>query len=223
MNLSLFNPIISEKYKSSPQKIRVLSEHWFITEMYCPYCSKKSLVQLPNNNKAGDFSCKDCYNIFELKSANKLSDRIVNGEYYAMIAAIDNFRVPNFMFLNYSSNWIVKNLFIIPKFLISFSMIEKRKPLSESAQRAGWTGCNILLNKIPEEGKISIIKDEKIMPVEIVLRNINKINFLNNKDGDLRGWTLDVLRCVEDLRKKEFELDEIYKFEDYLKNLHPQN
>ncbi|MCB9805227.1 hypothetical protein H6769_06535 [Candidatus Peribacteria bacterium] len=38
-------------------------------------------------------------------------------------------------------------------------MIEKRKPLSSTARRAGWTGCNILLNLIPESGKIYYIQN----------------------------------------------------------------
>jgi type II restriction enzyme len=38
-----------------------------------------------------------------------------------------------------------------------------------------------------------------------------------------RGWTLDVLRAVESIRKKEFSLPEIYAFEDQLQQLHPDN
>jgi type II restriction enzyme len=34
-------------------------------------------------------------------------------------------------------------------------------------QRAGWVGCNIVLKKIPEEGRIFIVRNEKEIPQEI--------------------------------------------------------
>ena len=36
-------------------------------------------------------------------------------------------------------------------------------------------------------------------------------------------WILDVLSCVDRLPTRDFSLKEMYDFENYLKNLHPDN
>jgi type II restriction enzyme len=40
---------------------------------------------------------------------------------------------------------------------------------------------------------------------------------------EAQGWLLDVLTCVDRLKKTEFSLDEIYRFERSLKAKHPAN
>ena len=42
-------------------------------------------------------------------------------------------------------------------------------------------------------------------------------------DVESTGWLLDVLMCVERIRKEEFSLDDVYAFEGYLKAKHPAN
>jgi type II restriction enzyme len=111
---------------------------------------------------------------------------------------------------------------MIPKFFVTLSMLEKRKPLSENARRAGWTGCNFLLDKLPNEGKISIIRDEKTEDKILVNKQWKKMFFLANKKPEFRGWTSDVLKIVQE-QDNEFGLGDIYKFENYLKELHPDN
>jgi type II restriction enzyme len=53
-------------------------------------------------------------------------------------------------------------------------MIEKRKPLSSTARRAGWIGCNILLDTIPTSGKIFYIKDGEKQSKDKILEDRNK-------------------------------------------------
>ena len=38
-----------------------------------------------------------------------------------------------------------------------------------------------------------------------------------------RAWLSDVLYCIQKLNKKEFSLTEMYDFEEYLTELHPNN
>ena len=59
-------------------------------------------------------------------------------------------------FLAYQNNMVI-DFFTIPKFFFTPSIIEKRKPLSENARRAGWVGCNILYNQLPYSAKIFYI------------------------------------------------------------------
>lgn len=103
-------------------------------------------------------------------------------------------------------------------------MIEKRKPLSLTARRAGWTGCNILLQRIPQSGRIFLIKDSQIQPKDNVLVNWHKTLFLREeKKIESKGWLLDIMRCVEQIQRKEFSLADIYRFEAFLTKQHPNN
>ncbi|MEA3514267.1 MAG: DpnI domain-containing protein [Nanoarchaeota archaeon] len=225
MNLSIYQKNVFNNYKSNSQIARILSESWFSSEMYCPCCLNKKINTFPHNKKARDFFCDNCKNEFQLKSSSKKFGRkVVDGEFNTMIHFIDSNIAPNFFLMHYSPDeWIVKNLFMIPKFFISSSIIEKRNPLSLTARRAGWTGCNILIERIPDDGRIQIIKNEKAINQNIINKKWQKMTFLNKKKPDLRGWTSDVLRCIEDLKEEEFTLKKMYHFVDYLKELHPHN
>lgn len=91
-------------------------------------------------------------------------------------------------------------------------------------KRAGWVGCNILLETIPQSGKIFYIKDSKIQSKNEIVDSWNKTIFLkDNKNLDSRGWLLDIIKCIEKMNKKDFLLNEIYQFENYLNSKHPNN
>jgi type II restriction enzyme len=224
MQLSMYKQDVLQKYKSNSQIARVLTENWFSAQMYCPCCLNNKIITYPNNQKASDFFCEKCKNDFQLKSSKKaFGKKIVDGEFNTMISVINTGKSPNFFALEYSSEeWTVKSLLLIPKFFVTSSMLEKRKPLSETARRSGWIGCNFILENLPNEGKIPIIKNEVILEKEQVHQTWNKMFFLANKNPEFRGWTSDILKIVQE-QKNMFHLEEIYKYENYLKELHPEN
>lgn len=45
----------------------------------------------------------------------------------------------------------------------------------------------------------------------------------DKKSNDSKGWILDIMKCIEMLRKTEFTLQEIYDFEPVLKRKYPNN
>jgi type II restriction enzyme len=112
---------------------------------------------------------------------------------------------------------------VIPKHFFVREIIEQRKPLSASAKRAGWIGSNILLDQIPESGKIFIVRGGQLVPKQSVLAKWKRTLFLREQDQDARGWLLEVMKCVETLGKREFQLDEMYAFETRLSRLYPDN
>ncbi|MBN2101291.1 MAG: restriction endonuclease [Candidatus Aenigmarchaeota archaeon] len=225
MQISILDDDVLKHYKSPSQIIRVLSENWFSSEMYCPCCLNGNVESLKNNTKVLDFICPKCRNDFQLKaSKTKFGKRVVDGEFYTMTSSIGANRIPNFLLMHYSRDeWVIKNLFMVPRFFFSLSIIEKRNPTKPKGRSNEWVGCNILLDRIPEDGRIPIIRNEEIISKEKVNKAWKRMSFLNEKRPELRGWTSDVLKCVEDLRKEQFILKDVYKFEDYLKELHPAN
>lgn len=224
-NLSIYDKTVLEQYKSNSQRARVLTENWFNSQMYCPSCLNKKVTSYPNNKKVYDFLCEKCSADYQLKASNKkFTTRVLDGEFKTMINAVNQNIAPNLFLLHYSNDdWHVKDLSVVPKIFITYSIIEQRKPLTANARRAGWTGCNILLRRIPNEGNIFVVRNEKIIGKETVNETWKKMSFLNFKKPKARGWTADVLRCVEDLNQEEFTLQDIYKFKDYLGELHPNN
>jgi type II restriction enzyme len=140
-----------------------------------------------------------------------------------MIERINSNQNPNFFFLTYSKNWTVDNFLIIPKQFFTTEIIVKRKPLSLTARRAGWVGCNIDISNVPEAGKVFLIKDATPVNRNIVETSFKKTLFLRGKSIDLKGWILDLMICIDLIKKEIFVLEDVYKFEEKLKLKHPNN
>lgn len=225
MELSIYNESVFKKYHSKAQIARVLTESWFENEMYCPNCLHTEFNKNPNNTQVSDFLCSYCKNEYQLKAqAKPFYSKIVDGAYRPMMDSLKFGIAPSFSFMSYSSQeWLVQNLFVIPKFFFSESIIEKRNPLSSKARRAGWQGCNILLSRLPQMGKIKVIENGSEIPRKNVQASWKKLLFMNKEDYKGKAWTSDVLCCVQKLNKKEFNLNEVYSYEDYLAKLHPNN
>jgi type II restriction enzyme len=225
MNLK-FKIKLAQNYTSNSQIARILTENWVKENSFCPNCGNDILHEFENNKPVADFFCNNCSEEFELKSKDGVTvgKKIVDGAYSSMIDRINSDNNPNFFFLNYSkNNWTVNNFLIIPKHFFVTDIIEKRKPLSIDAKRAGWTGCNIELSKIPESGRIFLIKNSEIISKPKVCEKWKSTDFLKSKNLDSRGWILDIMNCVDKINKKEFNLDEIYSFEKTLKYKYPNN
>ncbi len=223
MNNLNFNKDLALRYKSNSQVIRILSESWLSENMYCPCCGNLILKKYGNNKPVADFYCEKCKEQFELKSSGKrIDNKIVDGAYATAIERVKSKTNPDLFVLHYS-NYAVKNLVVVPKYFFTPDIIERRKPLSLTARRSGWIGSNILYGKIPEQGKIDVITNGDIISPEIVLDRYQQASRLNIDNVNNRGWLFDVLNCVNALLDDAFSLDDIYKYENLLKNIHPQN
>ena len=224
MNLN-FGKIEISKYHSSSQIARVKTESWVANNMYCPRCGNLHINHFENNRPVADFYCPNCKNEFELKSKTGSLDKKINdGAYTTMIERITSNQNPDFFFMNYSKETqCVKDFILIPKHFFVPDIIEKRKPLAETARRAGWIGCNILISKIPEQGRVHIIQNGKINDMQSVLQKVNKGKLLEVGDLKSRGWLMDILNCINNIPTEIFSLTTMYAFTDYLSSKHPQN
>jgi type II restriction enzyme len=136
-----------------------------------------------------------------------------------------NQKNPNFFFLSYErTSLAIKNFLTIPKYFFIPSIIEERNALGPTARRAGWVGCNIVMKGVPELGKIYYVQNGKIIEKNEVLNKWNNTEFIKDaRNIEAKGWLLDVLLCVERIKKEEFSLVEVYRFESYLQAKHPSN
>jgi type II restriction enzyme len=224
MNLSM-SAELADAYTSGSQRARVVTEFWGEHNLYCPNCSSPNLDRLPNNNRASDFCCPKCRFWFQLKGQkSRIGKSVSDGAYEAMMDAIQHDQTPNFYFMHYDLlTWSIKNLLLIPSFAFPTSAIIKRNPLSATARRAGWIGCNIALHRIPADARISLVKESNITPASEVREQFKRIKPLKEISVAQRGWTLDVLTAIRSLNKTQFTNEDVYALAAHFEKLHPGN
>ncbi len=62
-----------------------------------------------------------------------------------------------------------------------------------------------------------------LQPKELVLSQWQRTLFLRNEGIEARGWLIEVMKCVENIGKREFRLEDVYAFEAALGSLYPEN
>jgi len=226
---------LATAYKSGSQRTRVVTESWGEHNLYCPNCLSPKLNRLAHNTQASDFCCPDCRFCFQLKGQKTpIGGSITDGAYDAMMRAICTDAAPSYYFMHYDlQTWTVRNLLLVPHFAFPPSAIVKRNPLSATARRAGWIGCNFALDRIPADARIEIVSTRKnpvsankvfsetnqslltsapteirITPPEEVREKFRRIKPLAELSINQRGWTLDVLnivRRISDRRRRGHE------------------
>jgi type II restriction enzyme len=212
-------------YKSPSQKARVLTEDWGTKNLFCVSCKQNKLSHAHDNTRVIDFICERCKETYQLKSQSiPLGSKVLDSAYGPMISFIKQNKAPNLVLMHYDrKDYCVENLLLVPRYFLTPSCIERRKPLSLTARRSGWVGCNILLSGLPADGRITLIRDRQFVGYGQARRGYDRFRFLSEKRYDVRGWMADVLKVIRDLGKREFTLDEIFAFEPRLQKLHPEN
>lgn len=215
---------IAQEYKSSPQRARVISEHWFSRNGYCLACECNSLVASVPNTKAMDFSCGVCGHTYELKAFLKRPPKsLVDGAYASLIARINSNSAPTLCLLGRSESWQINFLTAIHSSFLTPWVIEKRRPLAQHARRAGWIGCNIRLDRIPADGEITVIGDGICLPRDKVRNNFRRYLPLTQLPADERGWTTLTISVIRSLAKGEFSLNDLYEREKLFEEVYPDN
>lgn len=227
MDLTL-DPSVAEGYSSKAQRSRVITETWAGENLYCPNCGANTLEAHRPGKRVEDFRCPSCDRRIQLKATRGSHGRKVsNSAYEPKMEAIHANEAPDYAFMGFNPDrWRVTDLVLIPGHFMTPSVIEKRKPLSSDARRSGWVGSNILLDRIPDAGHIQIVNDGRAIPRTKVRNQFEQTAFLAEKETNARDWTTAVMDCIEDLpiqQGDEFELADVYAFEDRLADLYPDN
>src|ERR1700692_1265140 len=148
-------------YSSGSQKPPAWAGGWGSAWAHCPHCGNAKISACPNTSPLADFFCLSYNEEFELKSQKgKFGTRVVDGAFKTKCERLAESNNPNLFLMNYDlKSLAVVNFFIVPKHFFVREIIEERKPLASTARRAGWIGSNILLNRVPESGKIHIVQN----------------------------------------------------------------
>lgn len=227
MDLAL-NPSVADGYSSKAQRSRVITESWAAENLFCPNCEVDRVAAHRPGKRVEDFYCPSCDRRIQLKASRGGHGKTVaNSAYEAKMEAIRANRAPDYAFMGFDPEaWRVEELFLVPGHFMTPSVVEKRKPLSGDAQRSGWVGSNIRLDRIPAAGRISVVDSGEAVPENRVRETFEQTAFLADEGTTARDWTAAVLDCVEDLGTAPgecFELQDVYAFEDRLAELYPDN
>ncbi|HTQ62263.1 MAG TPA: DpnI domain-containing protein [Candidatus Solibacter sp.] len=214
-----------DQYKSASQRARVGTEGWGAENLFCPVCNSPRLDAAARGTAILDYTCPKCNSPFQLKSQSKpFGTKILDSAYSQMKRAILTDHTPNLYVLHYDlTAWAVRTVILIPHFAFALSAIERRPPLAPTARRAGWVGCNILLDKIAARARIPVVSEGTPHTPREVRASYNRLRPLENLQAEKRGWTLDVLQVVQSLGKPEFTLADVYTHAAQLAKLHPHN
>lgn len=223
MNLQM-DPTCATGLKSGSQIARRITESWAEHNLFCVSCNSECIEPLPVNSPAIDFNCLQCASVYQLKAGRSWNERKVpDAGYEAMMKSLRSDMVPNLLVMQYTGNWFVHNLLVVPSFFFTPAAVEKRKPLGPNARRAGWVGCNILLTNIAEVGKIRLVSDGTPEPANNIRQNFKRVHQFADLQRSARGWALDVLRLLKQLRKSEFTINDAYSMEKTLAAIYPNN
>jgi type II restriction enzyme len=84
-------------------------------------------------------------------------------------------------------------------------------------------GCNIRLDQIALDARISVVGDGRPCEPRLVRSAFHRFNGLKEIAPIARGWTTLTLRIIRSLDAAEFSLDAVYAKEELFKAVYPEN
>lgn len=222
------DPSVAEGYSSKAQRSRVITETWAEENLYCVNCDAGRIEAHRPGTQVEDFYCPSCDRRTQLKATRGGHGATVsNSAYDPKMEAIRANRAPDYAFLGFDpGRWQVTDLFVVPGHFMTPRVVEERAPLSDDALRSGWVGSNILLDRVPEAGRIDLVEDGEVFDPAIAREQFEETAFLTGGDAEARDWTTAVMDCIDELPVEpgdRFELADVYGFEDWLAEQYPDN
>jgi len=150
-----FSPLIdftvASQFINAAQAARVALETWASFNLYCLSCESEALDRLPANTPVADFECYVCKQTYQLKGKNgRFGSKIPGAAYRPTINAIRNANMPDHIFVEYDIRFgTVIFVDAVPGHAITEDRVLPRRALSAGARRAGWQGCNIVIEGLP--------------------------------------------------------------------------
>ena len=148
----------NNKWKSESRIVGEACEYYIKNNMKCVRCNENNFEKCKTNEQSKDLICISCNQKFHItgKSAtpkhvnnikNKNVFNTIGGEYSTTLKNVDE-QIDYLIILYEKQSYKILNVLYIKNENINSNCIIPRKPLSTTAKRAGWQGCNILFNNI---------------------------------------------------------------------------
>jgi hypothetical protein len=149
---AFFDPSVGANYASKAQIARVTVETWAEHNLYCLNCAADELARLADNTPIADFECEGCSATYQVKAKNgRFHSSIAGAAYAPTLRAVRSGTLPSYVLVEYDPRFsIVVFASGIPGAAFREDSIVARKPLSSSARRAGWQGCTLNIEGLPQ-------------------------------------------------------------------------
>lgn len=147
----------------------------------------------------------------------------MNGAYGTLVECIRAGNAPNLLLLSYSDDLDVRSLLVIPKRFFVEEIVVPRRPLGPQCRRAGWRGCNLNLSILPDAAKIECVRDFKAVDQSEIANRWRETSFMDSLSPRGQGWLAVVMGLISKLKRRDFCLDDLYRFEGEMKLLYPHN
>jgi type II restriction enzyme len=218
------DPELAARYRSQSQKARVLTEDWVARNGFCLACSSDRLVRSVANKPCNDFTCPECNYRYELKAfRSRPARRLLGGAYDVLLSSIMRGDSPVLLLLERSEEWRVINLSALHPVFLTSEVIEKRKPLSGGAKRAGWIGCNIRLDMLAPDAEIPIVHRGVVSDRKGSRDAFRRFQQIADSSPANRGWTNLILRILRERFQGEFCLADVYECKPLFASVFPRN
>lgn len=148
--------------KTTKQRLGEMGEIFVTKKVSCPHCAKKStLRRLPPNFKCADLICDFCGFLAQVKTS-KTEDietlpKTILGAAWGPQEERMNSGIFFPLYLVLVNSKGKKRIYYLPKEAQTKEIFIKRKPLSENARRAGWTGFYYDLTQIVQRNFEKVI------------------------------------------------------------------
>lgn len=124
-----------------------------IVTLPCPICNEKAMKKYKINEKSKDVLCEKCMCQIQIKATKnnknmKSSLKLLGAEYKTTCLSIKENTI-HYLIVFYSvidDTYTIDKICFIDCIDINESCIIPRKPLSSTAKRTGWQGCNLVFN-----------------------------------------------------------------------------
>lgn len=148
---AFFDPTLADGYTNRAQVARVLIETWAEMNLYCLHCTRDALARLPPNTPVADFSCPSCGATYQLKAKDgRFGSVLMGAAYSATVRAVREGNMPAHILVEFDRRRsTIVYADALPGALIDETRVIARRPLSSTARRAGWQGCNIDVSDLP--------------------------------------------------------------------------
>lgn len=148
---AFFDPTLADGYTNRAQVARVLIETWAEMNLYCLRCSWDGLERLPPNTPVADFRCPECSTRYQLKAKDgRFGGLLIGAAYDATLYAVRAGLMPEYILTEFDTRRsMIVYADALPGAMIGEERIIPRRPLSTTARRAGWRGCNIDVAGLP--------------------------------------------------------------------------
>lgn len=148
----------NNNWKSESRIIGEACEDYVKNKMKCIRCNNNNFEKYKKNEKSKDLICVSCNQKYQIKSKSATHKKVDNikskkkfktigGDYSTTLNNIND-KIDYLIILYEKQSYTILNILYITNENINSNCIIPRKPLSSTAKRAGWQGCNILFDNI---------------------------------------------------------------------------